>query len=119
MTTTDATTIDQALEGENLTPATRRQIEEAAHGLERLQGEMTQRDWLQVTRALDRTRQQITEDGGLRLLALLWVKEKNTHGGADWNRLLDLTDEALLEAHGFPTDDDEEPADQEAPRAEE
>lgn len=98
-------TLDQATA--DLAPATRAKIEEAGKALEQLQADVTQREWLQITRALDRTRQEVITDGALRLLALAWVKEKRDHGGADWNRLLDLTDEALLELHGFPTDDDQ------------
>lgn len=80
-------------------------VEEATKGLDDLQETVTQREWLLVTARLDRPRQAIVEDGGLRLLALAWVKEKREHGGASWDRLLDMTDTELVELHGFPAED--------------
>jgi hypothetical protein len=86
--------------------AIRERITAAEEGLATIQRAITQRDWLLITQALDKTRKDILEDGGLRLLALAWVKEKNAHGGASWDVLLDMTDDQLLEMHGFPTDDE-------------
>lgn len=83
-------------------------VEEAQAALEDLERSVTQREWLLITIRLDRTREQIAQDGGLRLLALTWVKEKREHGGADWDRLLDMTDDDLAEAHGLPTETPEE-----------
>lgn len=88
-------------------------ITEAATELDAFEETLTQREWLLVCNKLDRNRQQISSDGSLRLLALGWVKEKREHGGASWDRLLDMTDEEILVLHGFPvgddTDDDETP----------
>jgi hypothetical protein len=64
---------------------------EANAQLDALAETVTQRDWLIITRTLDRTRQQ--------------VKEKRDHGGASWDRLLDLTDRQLERLHGFPDGD--------------
>lgn len=71
--------------------------------LDQLAGEVTQREWLNITKVLDRTRQEIGGDPGLTMLALGWVKEKRDHGGASWERLLDMTDTQLEDLHGFPT----------------
>lgn len=90
----------------SLDAAKRAQIEEATERLADLQRTLTQREWLLMTTALDRTREQIVTDGGLRLLALGWAKEKRAHGGASWERFLDMTDEELCELHGFPTDEE-------------
>lgn len=85
--------------------AYRERVKEASDGLDELQETVTQREWLLITAKLDRPRQAIVEDGGLRLLALAWVKEKREHGGASWDRLLDMTDTDLVEVHGFPAED--------------
>lgn len=87
---------------EQLDPATRQAVTDAEARLEQLQRSTTQRDWLLITQALNRTRNEVVSDGGLRLLALAFVKEKRDHGGANWDVLLDMTDEQLLELHGFP-----------------
>ena len=79
--------------------------EEANERLQAIAASVTQREWLIITRTLDRNRQQIGSDTGLTLLAMGWVKEKREHGGASWDRLLDLTDEQLEELHGFPAGD--------------
>jgi hypothetical protein len=76
--------------------------DEARAGLDELAAVTTQREWLQITTRLDRNRQQIGTDSGLTLLALAWVKEKRAHGGASWDRLLDMTDEQLSAIHDFP-----------------
>lgn len=78
------------------------QTEEAQERLSELAESCTQRDWLNITHKLDRSRPQIGADSGLTMLALAWVKEKREHGGASWDRLLDLTDQQLNELHGFP-----------------
>lgn len=75
--------------------------ERIASELAELEATVTQREWLLVCNQLDRNRAQIAADGGLRLLALAWVRQKREHGGASWERLLDLTDTELLELHGF------------------
>lgn len=81
------------------------QNNEANERLNKLAEDTTQREWLLITTALDRTRQQIGEDNGLTLLAMAWVKEKREHGGASWDRLLDLTDNQLAQLHGYPEGD--------------
>lgn len=91
------------------------QNDAANERLNALAASVNQREWLLVTTALDRTRAQIGEDQGLTLLALAWVKEKREHGGASWDRLLDLTDAQLEALHGYPEGDgsdlsDERPA---------
>lgn len=90
--------------------------EEARQALDRLAESTTQREWLLITTRLDRTRQQIGADSGLTLLALAWVKERRAHGGASWDKLLDMTDEQLSVLHDFPPGDrpEEGPATPEA-----
>lgn len=83
-------------------------VDAATADLEALEETVTQREWLLITLRLDRTRQQIAEDGSLRLLALAWVKDKRDHGGASWDTLLEMTDRDLVEAHGFPTEEPDE-----------
>lgn len=83
-------------------------VDEATEATEALEATVTQREWLLITIRLDRTREQIAADGGLRLLALAWVREKRDHGGADWDTLLDMTDDQLVERHGFPTEEPED-----------
>lgn len=87
-----------------LTPAEQWQagVDEARERLDQLAAETTQREWLIVTRKLDRSRAEIGADAGLTLLALAWVKEKHEHGGANFDRLLDMTDAELEAIHGFP-----------------
>lgn len=77
-------------------------VDEANERLDQLATTVTQREWLLITTKLDRTRQQIGVDSGLTLLAMAWVKEKREHGGASWDRLLDMTDDELSLIHGFP-----------------
>lgn len=79
--------------------------EEARQELDRLADSTTQREWLLITTRLDRTRQQIGADSGLTMLALAWVKEKRAHGGASWDKLLDMTDDQLSTLHDFPPGD--------------
>ena len=76
--------------------------DQASESVDQLAETVTQREWLQITTRLDRSRQQIGADSGLTLLALAWVKEKRAHGGASWDRLLDMTDEQLATLHGYP-----------------
>lgn len=80
-------------------------VEAGRQALDQLARETTQRDWLLITRKLDRTRAEIGADSGLTMLALAWVKEKHEHGGASWDRLLDMTDAELEAIHGFPAGD--------------
>lgn len=71
---------------------------------------ITQGDWLAICRALDLTRDQISDDENLTLLAAAWVKDKRKHGASSWDVLLEMTDADLLEFHGYqlePRDDDE------------
>jgi hypothetical protein len=88
------------------------QNDEANERLNELARTTTQREWLLITTALDRNRQQIGADDGLTLLAMAWVKEKREHGGASWDRLLDLTDQQLADLHGFPAGDGADLADE-------
>lgn len=62
-----------------------------------LEATVTQREWLLICRRLEVSRQQIDEDYGLRVLALAWVRQKRAHGGAEWDKLLDMTDEQLAD----------------------
>lgn len=91
--------------GETAREAWDRQQQEANAQLQRIADETTQREWLQITKALDVTRHEITADSGLTCLAMLWVREKHAHGGASWDRLLDLTDRQLEAELGFPDGD--------------
>lgn len=91
-------------------------VAEVQADLDAFEATLTQREWLLVCRQLDASREQISGDGSLRLLALGWLREKREHGGASWDRLLDMTDRELLDLHGFPTlgqtaDDDAEQGD--------
>lgn len=90
-----------------LSPRERWQLQndEANERLNKLAAETTQREWLTITTALDRTRQQIGADNGLTLLAMAWVSEKRAHGGASWDRLLDMSDDQLAQLHGYPEGD--------------
>lgn len=81
------------------------QNKQAGDKLDALASSVTQREWLIITRALERTRHEIGSDTGLTLLAMAWVKEKHEHGGASWDRLLDMTDQQLEDLHGFPRGD--------------
>lgn len=94
---------------DKLTPAQQEAAQAFADDLDRLSKTVTQREWLLITSRLDRPRDKIVEDGSLRLLALGWVRKVRDHGGANWNELLELTDDKLLELHGWPADlfDDE------------
>lgn len=78
------------------------QNDAAADRLSELAKTITQREWLLITRTLDRTRQEIGADSGLMMLALAWAKAKHETGGASWDKLLDLTDTELEALHGFP-----------------
>lgn len=80
----------------------REQAEQAGEELKRIIMSVTQREWLLITGKLDRTRDQISEDSGLSLLAAAWMKNRRAHGGADWDRLLDMTDQELTVELGFP-----------------
>lgn len=80
--------------------------------LQQLARSVTQREWLLITAALDRTRNEIGADTGLTLLAMGWVREKRDHGGASWDRLLDFTDEQLQQLHGYPDGDEDDQSDQ-------
>lgn len=86
---------------------------EASENLDSLAETVTQREWLLITAALDRTRKQIGGDSGLTLAAMAWVKEKREHGGARWDRFLDMTDEELAVFHGYAAG--ERPADTDKP----
>lgn len=94
-------------EDKRMTPAELfdQQSERAGELVDQLAATVTQREWLLITAALDRTRQQIGADTGLTLCALAWVKEKRDHGGAKWDRFLDMTDEQLAVFHGYPAGD--------------
>lgn len=81
------------------------QNDEANERVSQLASDTTQREWLTVTTALARTRQEIGADNGLTLLAMAWVREKRAHGGASWDRLLDMTDDQLAQLHGYPDGD--------------
>lgn len=70
---------------------------------------ITQGDWLAICRALDLSRETISDDENLMLLAAAYVKEKREKGAASWDVLLELTDADLLTFHGYqlaPADDD-------------
>lgn len=80
-------------------------VEEATEDLEALERTVTQREWLLIRQRLNASREEIAKEGGLRLLALAWIREKRDHGGASWDRLLEMTDEELVALHGFPTEE--------------
>lgn len=72
--------------------------------LAELEATVTQREWLLICRRLEVTRQKIDEDYGVRVLALAWIRQKRDHGGAEWDKLLDMTDEQLADVL-IPDDD--------------
>ena len=86
----------------SMTAAQEAAVEDFQAELKRLRASVTQREWLIITTRLDRSRDQIEADGALNMLALAWVKGVREHGGAKWDDLLDLTDDQLLAAHGWP-----------------
>lgn len=79
---------------------------------EELKDSVTQREWLIACNKLGVTRNQIDADYGLLLLILAWVQEKRTVGKASWDKLLDATDEQILDILGLKEDESptEEPA---------
>jgi len=79
------------------------QVEAAQRTADELQASITQREWLLIRRALDSSRLEVIQDGGLRMVALAWVKASRAHGGATWDQFLNMTDDEALEANGFPT----------------
>lgn len=87
-------------------------VDEATEELEALERSVTQREWLLIRQRLNASREEIAKEGGLRLLALAWIREKRDHGGASWDRLLEMTDEELVALHGFPTEEPEVADDQ-------
>lgn len=79
-------------------------IAAANEDLDNLAGSITQREWLLICRRLDMTRDKIADDRGLRLLALAWVRQQREHGGADWDRLLNMTDEEVAAQLGYDSE---------------
>ncbi len=69
---------------------------ENADKLQRLIDSITQREWLIASARLDKTRKEMDKDFSLMLLVAAWVQEKRSHGGAEWDRLLDCTDAEIL-----------------------
>lgn len=97
---------------DNFTPEQQEAVDAFQADIAALERTVTQREWLLICTRLDRTRAQIAEDGNLRLLAMAWVRNVRDHGGANWNEVLNLTDEQILNLHNwpadlFPDDDDE------------
>jgi hypothetical protein len=90
-------------------------VEEATAALEDLERTVTQREWLLIRQRLNASREEIAKEGGLRLLALAWIREKREHGGASWDRLLEMTDEELVALHGFPTEEPGSPDQEDVP----
>lgn len=77
-------------------------LKDANEATEKFFQAVTQREWLLVCRALDASREEIGADQGLMLMAQGWLTEKHAHGGASWDRLLDMTDDELLVEVGYP-----------------
>lgn len=92
------------------------QSKDAREALEGIVATATQKDWLLITAAFDRTRHQISEDTGLVMAAGAWLREKRDHGGAKFDRFLSMTDEELAVFLGWPAGrrPDDEPADDQA-----
>lgn len=82
------------------------QAEEASNHVSEVMDTVTQREWLGISRALDMPRGAIVDDSSTYMVAAAWVTEKRAHGGASWDRILDMTDRQILELLGFPTDDE-------------
>lgn len=91
-----------ATELDDMTPEQETAVDAFRADLATLEAGITQRQWLLITTRLDRRRDQINEDGNLRLLALAWVRGVRDHGGARWDDLLELTDAEILAAHHWP-----------------
>lgn len=79
------------------------QVEAAQRAADELQASITQREWLLIRRALESSRLDVLQDGGLRMVALAWVKHVRAHGGASWDTFLNMTDDEILDLNGFPT----------------
>lgn len=77
--------------------------------IEALVSSITQREWLQICRTLEAGKEDVIEQAELMFPALLWVHRKHAHGGADWDKVLDLTDGEVFAELGI-TDDDAEAA---------
>ena len=82
-------------------------IGEAYEQMQAFSATVTQREWLLVCGALNVTREQLQASGALTILALAWVREKREHGGASWDRLLEMTDDQLLAVHGIVVTDED------------
>lgn len=62
---------------------------------------VNQGEWLQITRLLDRTRDQIAADDSLTALALAWVKLKRDGSPGCIDHLLSCTDQQIADVHGI------------------
>lgn len=107
MTSSESAVIPEVTPDETPTRPTREeylaQVEAAQRAADELQASITQREWLLIRRALDSSRLDVLQDGGLRMVAFAWVRAQRAHGGADWNTFLNMTDDEILEHNGFPT----------------
>jgi hypothetical protein len=66
---------------------------------------ITQREWLLICRALEASKDDILERSELLMPAIAWVHLKRAHGGADWDKVLDLTDLEVIDLLGLNTDE--------------
>lgn len=69
----------------------------------------TQRDWLNICRALEAPKEDVLHQAELLLPALVFIQRKQLHGGADWKAILDLTDAQVDDELAVESDDDPEP----------
>lgn len=68
---------------------------------------VTQREKLLIAKALDASYAEVMQDTTLVLIALVWIKEKHQHGGADWDSILDATDLELIDRLGLTDVEDD------------
>lgn len=78
----------------------------AKNKIQALAKTISQKEWLDICRALDMTRSQIGAEPMLLAAAVLWVIEKREHGAADWSVILDKSDEEIGAALGYVDEDD-------------
>lgn len=70
----------------------------------------TQREKLLVGKRLEMPFSEVIQDEDLALTALAWLKVKHESGGADWDRILDMTDTQILDTLGLNDEEAEEAA---------
>lgn len=70
----------------------------------------TQREKMLVSTRLEMPFSDVMQNEDLVLTALAWLKRKHEKGGSDWDAILDMTDQEILELLGLADNDEEEAA---------